>query len=446
MLFFRKKKEEPPAQSDNLQGGAADALTPSAEATPAAGTQSAPFPAVEPLQETPDAIPAVPEAAPDAMPTAQEAARDTTVAPTSQPEPDAATVAPESAGEPATTTDGGLDAPPTENVATESTAPAEPAEEEESPSRGGFFGRLKSALSQRIRKTREEIVGQIRAAVKAAGKVDEHLLERIEEILIKADVGAETTFRIVEGMREFEARGATADELVANFKQQLLDIVGTQPTRLAPPSERPWVILFVGVNGTGKTTTIGKLAAELRARGLRTMLVAGDTFRAAAIEQLGIWAQRTGSDFVAKQMGADPAGVVYDAITKAQAENTDVVLIDTAGRLHTKTNLMEELKKIVRVTKKLMPNAPHDTLLVLDATTGQNAIQQAKAFTEAIPVTGLVMTKLDGTAKGGVLIGIRNLFQVPVVKIGVGEGIDDLRDFDPREFVDALFAEDESGN
>lgn len=314
----------------------------------------------------------------------------------------------------------------------------------ESSAPRGFFGKLKAALGQRIRKTRDEIVGQIKAAVKAAGKVDEHLLERIEEILIRADVGAETTFKIIEEMREFEARGASADELIANFKKQLLDIVGTEMHCLVPPAERPWVILFVGVNGTGKTTTIGKLAAEFRAQGRKTLLVAGDTFRAAAIEQLGIWAQRTGAELVAKQMGADPAGVAYDAITKAVSENYDVVLIDTAGRLHTKTNLMEELKKIVRVIKKLMPNAPHDTLLVLDATTGQNAIQQAKVFTEAIPVTGLVMTKLDGTAKGGVLIGIRNLFAIPVVKIGVGEAVEDLRDFDPREFVDALFEDDDN--
>ncbi|MGB9692786.1 MAG: signal recognition particle-docking protein FtsY, partial [Candidatus Sumerlaeaceae bacterium] len=307
-----------------------------------------------------------------------------------------------------------------------------------------FFGKLRAALGQRIRKTREEIVGQIKAAVKAAGKVDEHLIERIEEILIRADVGAETTFKIIEEMREFEARGASTDELIANFKKQLLQIVGVQMHRLTPPAERPWVILFVGVNGTGKTTTIGKLAAEFRAQGKKTLLVAGDTFRAAAIEQLGIWAQRTGAELVAKQMGADPAGVAYDAITKAMTENYDVLMIDTAGRLHTKANLMEELKKIVRVVKKLMPNAPHDTLLVLDATTGQNAIQQAKVFTEAIPVTGLIMTKLDGTAKGGVLIGIRNLFAIPVVKIGVGESVEDLRDFDPREFVDALFEDEEN--
>ncbi len=326
----------------------------------------------------------------------------------------------------------------------EATSSPEAVAPSESAAPRGFFGKLKAALGQRIRKTRDEIVGQIKAAVKAAGKVDEHLLERIEEILIRADVGAETTFKIIEEMREFEARGASADELIANFKKQLLDIVGTEMHCLVPPAERPWVILFVGVNGTGKTTTIGKLAAEFRAQGRKTLLVAGDTFRAAAIEQLGIWAQRTGAELVAKQMGADPAGVAYDAITKAVSENYDVVLIDTAGRLHTKTNLMEELKKIVRVIKKLMPNAPHDTLLVLDATTGQNAIQQAKVFTEAIPVTGLVMTKLDGTAKGGVLIGIRNLFAIPVVKIGVGEAVEDLRDFDPREFVDALFEDDDN--
>ncbi|GIX45399.1 MAG: signal recognition particle receptor FtsY [Candidatus Sumerlaea sp.] len=307
----------------------------------------------------------------------------------------------------------------------------------------GLFGKLKSALAQRIRKTREGLVGQIRAVIKAAGKVDEDLLERIEEILIKADVGPETTIRIIEEMREFEARGATAEELIAGFKGQLMGIVGKDHRPLTLPDVRPWVVLFVGVNGTGKTTTIGKLAAQLRKQGKKVMMVAGDTFRAAAVEQLHIWAERTGSVFVSKGMGADPAGVAFDALTQARAEGVDVVLIDTAGRLHTKTNLMEELKKIVRVVGKQLPGAPHDTLLVLDATTGQNAISQAKVFTEAIPVTGIVMTKLDGTAKGGVLIAIRNLFPIPVVKIGVGEGIDDLRDFNPQEFVDALF-EDET--
>lgn len=319
-----------------------------------------------------------------------------------------------------------------------STDAAPPEQEADKP---GFFGRMKSALADRLRRTREDFVGQIRAAVKAAGVVDENLLERIEEILIKADVGAETTMRIIDRMREFEARGADSRELLESFRTQLLDIIGHEARPLVVGSGRPHVILVIGVNGVGKTTTIGKLAAELGAAGHKVLLAAGDTFRAAAVEQLEIWAKRTGSGFVRKAADADPAGVAYDAIEQARTGGFDVVLLDTAGRLHTKSNLMEELKKIVRVTAKLHPGAPHETLLVLDATTGQNAISQAKVFTEAIPVTGLVMTKLDGTAKGGVLIGIRNLFDVPVVKIGVGEAVEDLRDFVPREFVDALFAE-----
>jgi fused signal recognition particle receptor len=305
----------------------------------------------------------------------------------------------------------------------------------------GLFGRMREALARRIQRTRDDIVGQIRAAVKAAGKVDEDLLERIEEILVKADVGAETTMRIIDRMREFEGRGASPDQLLASFKEQLREILGRNERTLARPAAKPCVILVVGVNGVGKTTTIGKLAAEFRQSGLRTMVVAGDTFRAAAIEQLEIWAKRTGSAFVSRAMGADPAGIAFDAVQQAADQQFDMVLVDTAGRLHTKSNLMEELKKIVRVVDKVMPGAPHEVLLVLDATTGQNAISQARVFTEAIPITGLVMTKLDGTAKGGVLIGIRNLFDVPVVKIGVGESVEDLRDFDPVEFVDALFEE-----
>lgn len=307
--------------------------------------------------------------------------------------------------------------------------------------RTGFFGRMKAALADKLQRTRQDIVGQIRQAIKAAGKVDENLLDRIEEILIKADVGAETTMRIVDEMREFEARGSSSDELLESFKGQLHAIVGKGERLLQPDGNTPYVVLVVGVNGTGKTTTIGKLGSEIQQAGHKTMLVAADTFRAAAIEQLEIWSKRSGASFFKKDMGADSAGVAYDAIHKARMEGYEVVLIDTAGRLHTKSNLMEELKKIVRVIEKVMPGAPHETLLVLDATTGQNAISQAKVFTEAIPVTGIVMTKLDGTAKGGVLIGIRNLFDIPVLKIGVGEGIEDLRDFDPKEFVEALFAE-----
>ncbi len=315
----------------------------------------------------------------------------------------------------------------------------QPSRPGENAQQSGLFGRLKSSLGLRIEKTKNEFVGKIKEAIKAAGKVDEHLIDRIEEILIGADVGAETTMRIVAEMKEFEARGASPDELLKSFKSQLQSILGTETHLLSLGDHKPHVFLIIGVNGVGKTTTIGKLAAEFQAKGLKTLIVAGDTFRAAAVDQLKIWADRTESGFLCKPMGADPAGIAFDGIQKAVQENYDVVLMDTAGRLHTKVNLMEELKKITRVSERVMPGAPHSTLLVLDATTGQNAISQAKVFSESIPVTGLVMTKLDGTAKGGVLIGVRNLFKMPVVKIGVGEGVDDLRDFDPREFVDALF-------
>lgn len=312
---------------------------------------------------------------------------------------------------------------------------------DDTSARPGFFGRMRVALAERIQKTKDDIVGQIRAAVKAAGKIDENLLDRIEEILIKADVGAETTMRIVDEMREFEARGASPDDLLSSFKSQLHKIVGHGERTLCPVRHKPYVVLVIGVNGVGKTTTIGKLASEYRSAGHKTMLVAGDTFRAAAIEQLEIWSQRSDSAFFSKGMGADSAGVAYDAVQKAEAEKFDIVLIDTAGRLHTKSNLMEELKKIVRVLDKVMPGAPHEVVLVLDATTGQNAISQARVFTEAIPISAIIMTKLDGTAKGGVLIGIRNLFDIPVVKIGVGESVEDLRDFNAGEFVEALFSE-----
>lgn len=344
--------------------------------------------------------------------------------------------------EPAAATDAEKPAEPEQPFDEAKRADDHPAAEEEAPAfKVGIFGRVRAALSDKLQKTKEDIVGQIRAAVKAASIVDEHLIDKIEEILIKADVGAETTMRIVDEMREFEARGASPNELMDSFKSQLHRIVGKQERSLVVTGQKPYVILVVGVNGVGKTTTIGKLAAEFTETRHKTMLVAGDTFRAAAIEQLEIWSKRTGAAFVSRQMGSDSAGLTYDAVQQAQKENFDVVLIDTAGRLHTKTNLMEELKKIVRVIEKVMPGAPHEVILVLDATTGQNAISQAKVFSEAIPVSSIIMTKLDGTAKGGVLIGVRNLFEIPVVKIGVGEGVEDLRDFNPGEFVDALFAE-----
>jgi len=273
--------------------------------------------------------------------------------------------------------------------------------------------------------------------------VDEELLEEIEAILIQADLGVETTLKIIESIRQSTtARGINDPKaMIAIFKDALRRIVAADEHPFTVGEARPWVIVVVGVNGTGKTTTIGKIAQRLRVEGKSVMLVAGDTFRAAAVEQLEIWAKRTESDFVKQAMGADPASVCYDALQSAQSRKVDVVLIDTAGRLHTKVNLMEELKKVIRVVKKQIPDAPHETLLVLDATTGQNAVSQARLFTEAVQCTGIVMTKLDGTAKGGILIAIRDLLKIPVLFIGIGEGADDLRPFEPNEFVEALFEE-----
>jgi fused signal recognition particle receptor len=303
----------------------------------------------------------------------------------------------------------------------------------------GFFSRLKERLS----KTKNNIITKVREVIRLRGKLDENLLEDIEEILIQADVGVETTMKIIDRIRnESRTRGIVeAEKVTPLFKEILSDIIRKNERLLKISDQRPFVILVVGVNGTGKTTIIGKLAKHFKTQGFSTMLVAGDTFRAAAVEQLEIWAERTQSAFVKQAMGADPASVCFDALHSAKSKNIDVALIDTAGRLHTKVNLMAELEKIVRVIKKVIPDAPHESLLVLDATTGQNAISQMKIFSDSIPISGLVMTKLDGTAKGGILIAIRDLFDVPILQIGIGEQVDDLRDFNPEEFVDALFEE-----
>jgi fused signal recognition particle receptor len=305
--------------------------------------------------------------------------------------------------------------------------------------RKGFFQRLK----ERLAKTKEGVISQVKGLIRLRGKVDEELLDEIEEILIQADLGVQTTGKIIGAMRQDSAaRGIKEPEqMIELFKDAILKILSEGERFLIEPQSKPFVMFVVGVNGTGKTTTIGKLAKRYGEQGKRVMLVAGDTFRAAAIEQLAIWAKRSGSEIVQQAMGADPAAVCYDALQAAQSRGTDVVIIDTAGRLHTKVNLMEELKKMVRVIKKVVPDAPHETLLVLDATTGQNAINQAKIFSEAVNVTGIVMTKLDGTAKGGILIAIRDLYRIPVLLIGVGEKLEDLRDFDAEEFVNALFEE-----
>ena len=298
----------------------------------------------------------------------------------------------------------------------------------------GLFERLKNGLS----KTRKGFVEKIETIFK--GKISEETLEELEEILITSDVGVHATQEIVNFLGERIKKGEAGDSssLREFLKKELVSILGSS-VPVALSDEKPFIILTVGVNGTGKTTTIGKLASRFSSQGYSVMLAASDTFRAAAIEQLEIWAKRAGAAIVKHQSGSDPAAVAFDAIESARHKNIDVVIIDTAGRLHTKSPLMEELKKVKRVVQKAMPQAPQEVLLVVDATTGQNALRQAQMFNEAVGVTGVALAKLDGTAKGGIVFAIKKELGIPVKLIGIGEGIDDLRDFDPKEFVDALF-------
>ncbi|MBR9974315.1 MAG: signal recognition particle-docking protein FtsY [Bacteroidetes bacterium] len=312
----------------------------------------------------------------------------------------------------------------------------------------GFLDKLKfNRLKEGLAKTRESVMAKVARVIKAKRKIDDELLDEIEEILILGDVGVATTARIIDRLRERvkRERYEDASELGRLLREEIAALferhnVSTNGTAIELPSGvTPYVIMVVGVNGVGKTTTIGKLAYNYRSSGKHVIIGAADTFRAAANEQLEVWAQRAEVEIVQQHHGSDPAAVAYDTLQSALSRKADVVIIDTAGRLHTKANLMEELKKIKRVMAKLMPDAPHDVLLVLDATTGQNAIQQAKQFSDAVEVTGLVVTKLDGTAKGGVVIGISSELSLPVKYIGVGEQIDDLQVFDDDSFVQALF-------
>ncbi|OAT81274.1 signal recognition particle-docking protein FtsY [Desulfotomaculum copahuensis] len=300
----------------------------------------------------------------------------------------------------------------------------------------GIFDRLKQSLTR----TRQGLVEKIETLVSGHKSIDDDLYEELEEALIQADVGMDTAVDLIADLRrEVKARGVREPEQLTSLLQELIgDILGqeTVPLNTGGP---PAVIMVVGVNGVGKTTTIGKLARYCQSRGQRVLLAAGDTFRAAAIDQLEIWGQRTGITVIKHREGADPAAVAYDALQAARSRGADVLIIDTAGRLHTKSNLMEELKKVGRVLGRELPGAPHEVLLVLDATTGQNAISQAKLFGQATGVTGIVLTKLDGTARGGVIIGIRRELDIPVKFIGIGESVDDLRPFHAGEFVAALF-------
>ncbi len=319
-----------------------------------------------------------------------------------------------------------------------------PSKDEDQPgaSRGGLFSRLKSGLSR----TRGNLTEGLASLIRGNRAVDADMLEELETLLLTSDVGVEATRTLVDNLSRRVARQEVkdADALYQTLRQDMLRILNpvTKPIALSSQRTRPFVVLMVGVNGAGKTTTIGKLAKRFQKLDLSVMLAAGDTFRAAAVEQLQAWGERNSVPVVAQQTGADAASVIYDALDRATARNINVLIADTAGRLHTQDNLMEELKKVKRVLGKIDAEAPHEVLLVLDATAGQNALAQARQFHQAVGVTGIVLTKLDGTAKGGIVFALAKELGLPLRYIGVGEGIEDMRPFKGGEFIDALFARD----
>ncbi|HHR6079009.1 TPA: signal recognition particle-docking protein FtsY [Providencia alcalifaciens] len=323
--------------------------------------------------------------------------------------------------------------------AEEDAAKAQPIEQEK-PKKEGFFSRLKKGLL----KTRQNLGSGFLGLFKGK-KIDDDLFEELEEQLLIADVGVETTRKIIDNLTQHASRKELkdAEALYGKLREEMSDILATVDKPLVIEGKKPYVILMVGVNGVGKTTTIGKLARQYQSEGKSVMLAAGDTFRAAAVEQLQVWGDRNNISVVAQHTGADPASVIFDAIQSAQAKGVDVLIADTAGRLQNKAHLMEELKKIVRVMKKLDESAPHEIMLTLDASTGQNAVSQAKIFNDAVGLTGITLTKLDGTAKGGVIFSIADQFGIPIRYIGIGEGIEDLRPFKADDFIEALFAREE---
>jgi fused signal recognition particle receptor len=309
--------------------------------------------------------------------------------------------------------------------------------EEGVPKKRGFFRRLR----QRLKGTRQKFVHRIDRLVLGKRIIDDDLLDELEEILITSDLGVKTTGMLLRKVTDKVKRKELSDpaRLREQIREEIRSVLSVEAPLLDYCTHKPFVVMIVGVNGTGKTTTTGKLAHQLKQEGLKPMLAACDTFRAAAVEQLSIWGERTGVPVVKQKSGSDPSAVAFDALDAAVSRDIDVVLMDTAGRMHTKVNLMEELKKIHRVIDRKMPGAPHEVFMVLDASTGQNALSQAKLFKEGIGLTGLILTKLDGTAKGGIIAAICEELQVPVRYIGIGESIDDLRPFDPEEFTNALF-------
>lgn len=315
----------------------------------------------------------------------------------------------------------------------------------------GLFDKLfgkkeKESLDKGLEKTKENFLSRITKAIAGKSTVDEDVLDNLEEALVSADVGIDTTIQIIERIEKRVAQDKymNTSELNRILQQEIEGLLVDAPEKSyqdfnTPTGKKPYVILVVGVNGVGKTTTIGKLANNFKKAGKQVLLGAADTFRAAAVDQLTIWSERAGVPIIKKEMGSDPASVAFDTVNSAVAKNVDVVLIDTAGRLHNKAHLMEELAKIKRVIQKVIPDAPHEILLVLDGSTGQNALEQARHFTATTDVTALAITKLDGTAKGGIVLAIANQFKIPVKFVGVGEKMDDLLVFDKKEFVDSLF-------
>jgi fused signal recognition particle receptor len=394
--WFRRKGKDKDRDGEN---GAAP-LVEETESSPEAAASEADFLEPTPLPPEPDTAPAIPTA----------------------PEP-------------------GGEAPP-QASGREETTPATPAAEDleeigevpEEAERRGMFRRLR----ERLGRTREALSGGMDRLFRGRKVVDAELLEELEELLITADLGVETSLFLIQALQDKLRRRELADveRLKAALQAEMVGLL-TSPAQ-QDRSARPWVVLLVGVNGVGKTTTIAKLAHRDRHRGLTPMLVAADTFRAAAVEQLEIWGERVGAAVVKQKTGADPAAVVFDGLAAALARGADTVYVDTAGRLHTKVNLMEELKKIHRTAAKKIPGAPHEVLLILDATTGQNALSQARLFHEAVGVTGLILTKMDGTAKGGVALAVVHETGIPLKYIGVGEAMEDLRPFDAEAFVEAI--------
>lgn len=335
-----------------------------------------------------------------------------------------------------------------ESPATEEPEAVEPPAEEPAPKKKGLFAKLRDGL----RKTRESIVSRAVSLFRAHGKIDDDLLDELEELLITSDVGVDTTLELMDELRdrirrEKKSESDDIDWLTNTLRELSHEMIEQGDRSMKTAASGPSVYLVIGVNGVGKTTAIGKLSHRFKQEGKRVMMVAADTFRAAAIEQLEIWSKRADVPIVLGKEGADPSSVVYQAVERNKTEPADVIIIDTAGRLHTKSNLMQELAKMARVISREIPDAPHETLLVLDASTGQNALSQAKTFMAACPISGLILTKLDGTAKGGVVLAVHKQLKLPVKWIGVGEGINDLEPFDPNAFTRALFQlDDEPAN